>query len=147
MSWQRGPYGGYSTGSGIKRKEVNGPCPATLEDGETHTMRYPIIKTILGIEYKTGNKFAKGFFDETEQHFIPVAEIGVDKHNACFHEMVNPIESEPIPETTETVEVIDETDFFTDQLQQFTQSDVKTNLITAAVAIVVITALTYIALR
>jgi hypothetical protein len=39
------------------------------------------------------------------------------------------------------------TDYFTDQLQQFTQSDETTKMIFAAVAIVVITALTYIALR
>jgi len=148
MSWQRGPYGGYHTGSGIKRKEVNGPCAATLEDGETHTMRYPIIKTILFVEYKTGNKFAKGFFDEEAQRFIPVAEIGVDKHNACFQEMVNPIESEPIPETTETVEVVDETDYFTDQFNQFTQSSNTVRiLIITAIAVLMITTAAYIKLK
>ena len=61
-------------------------------------------------------------------------------------------QAEPAPRNVaidplQTNETDDATNFFTDQFTQFTQSDVKTNLITAAVAIVVITALAYIALR
>mgnify|MGYP000439310481 CR=1 FL=1 len=145
--WRKGEVAdSWQAGRGIKRKSVIGKCGNYLGENKTHVMRFPRIKTILGIEYKTGDQYAAGVFDvfDGELEFLPLSPATKNEFDGCWKNL----ESNDTTGTNEEEEDYIENDvFYTDAFTQFISSDSNKNLIIAAISVIVITAFVTIVMR
>lgn len=143
MGWKQGndPFT-FDAGTGIDRKEAIGPIVQQGPNGQRYIIKLNIIEDVMGIRWVSGQAYQWAKLNFTTREFTSFAPASEADWNRGWQEGIYRTSRPVILPDGPSVDTEEGTEYLTDLARSFTNSDnEQRNLILAAVAVVIITAI------